>query len=133
MKKFIIVLLAILALIFVGCSSSKSIYDDNKSINDPGTDYNDDYSDPAKNFYPDYALPEDNENTKDMNNDIDNYFKGKNITDYDYTTSGSTMRVWINDWDNMADNTKTTIKNDLKRFNKDVKDIIFVKNKDDLK
>ena len=64
MKKFIIVVLVVLALFVVGCSSTKSIYDNNKSLTTP--DYNTDYNNAAQNFYPEYVLP-NNYTTRGLN------------------------------------------------------------------
>lgn len=128
MKKFIIVVLVVFMLLAVGCSSTKSIYDNNKSLTTP--DYNTNYNDAAKNFYPDYVLPD---NYKNLNSNYDNIFKTNNITDYKYTTTNNTLKVWINNWDNMTAGVKTKIKNELMNINTNIKNIDFVPNKSDIK
>jgi len=134
MKKIIIAILVVFMLFIAGCANAnKSIYDDRtKSLTNPGTDYNRNFTDDAKNFYPDYGIPNNNKYAKNLNNQYDNYFKTNNITNYKYTINGNTMRVWINNWDNMTEKAKNKIINDLKQFNRDIKNIVFVKTKNEL-
>lgn len=129
MKKFIIVVLVLLTLLVVGCSSTKSIYDNNKSLTTP--DSNTNYNDAAKNFYPDY-VPKDY-TTKGLNASYDSVFKANNITDYKYYATNNTLKVWINNWDNVTANVKSKIKNELMNIDTNIKNIEFVNTKNEVK
>ncbi|NMC57730.1 MAG: hypothetical protein GYA50_10970 [Eubacteriaceae bacterium] len=130
MKKFIIVVLVVLTLLVVGCSSTKSIYDNNKSLTTP--DYNTDYNNAAQNFYPEYVLP-NNYTTRGLIASYDNVFQANNITDYKYYATNNTLKVWVNNWDNVTANVKTKIKNELMKIDANINNIEFVNTKDEVK
>lgn len=130
MKKFIIVVLVLLTLLVVGCSSTKSIYDNNKSLTTP--DYNANYNDAARNFYPDYVLP-NNYTTRGLNASYDNVFQANNITDYKYYATNNTLKVWVNNWDNVTANIKAKIKNELMNIDANINNIEFVNTKNEVK
>jgi hypothetical protein len=132
MKKFIIAVSVIFMLFVAGCTStSKSIYE--KNMTTPGADVTDYYTGDAKNFYPETVLPNDNEYVKSLNNNIDNYFKTNNITEYKYITTDGTMKIWISNWDSMTQTAKNKIKSDLTKMYANIKNFEFVKTKDEVK
>jgi gas vesicle protein len=124
-KLFIGIVLILLLFVVSGCTSStKSIYDDNNSSYDNSL-YNADY--PTK------VITDNDTTNKSINTDMENYFKTNKITEYKYSTVGDKLQVWIADFNNMTDEAKTKIKNDLKQYNKNITDIEFVENKTDIK
>lgn len=126
-KLFISIVLILLLFVVNGCTSStKSIYDNNNSSLSDNNSL-------AKIDYPDTVILDNNTTNKSINTDMENYFKTNKITEYKYSTVDNKLQVWIADFNNMTDTAKARIKSDLKKFNDNITDIEFVKNKTDIK
>jgi uncharacterized protein YcfL len=126
-KLFISIVLILLLFVVSGCTSStKSIYDNNNSSLSDNNNL-------AKIDYPDTVILDNNTTNKSINTDMENYFKTNKITEYKYSTVGNKLQVWIADFDSMTDTAQARIKSDLKKFNDNITDIEFVKNKTDIK
>ena len=63
----------------------------------------------------------------------DNVFQANNITDYKYYATDNTLKVWVNNWDNVTANVKTKIKNELMSIDANINNIEFVNTKDEVK
>lgn len=118
MKKNYLFLLVILIFLNVSCTSNER----NKSL----INYDSNYTD---NFYPNYRNhPQSQYLSKNQN--LISYFYFENIKEYKYTLSGNTLKIWIKNFENMPQEQKTKIKNDLTKIYNNIE---IVKNEQDIK
>jgi uncharacterized protein YcfL len=125
-KLFIGIVLILLLFVVSGCTSTtKSIYDDNNVNDYKNSLYDADY--PTK------VITDNDTTNKYTNADMEDYFKTNKITNYKYSMADNKLQVWIDDFNNMTDDAKEKIKNDLKKFNKNITNIEFVDKETDIK
>jgi len=117
-KKYILIVLTILLILTASCTSANR----NKSLINYDSGQTKGISDNYRNSLDSKFLSK--------NQNIDNYFKSNNITNYKYGLLGDTLKIWIDNFENMTPKQRQNIRNDLKMFNDKIE---FVNNKEDIK
>lgn len=118
MKKIYIAVFIALMLLNASCTSTER----NKNL----INY---YDNNTESPFPNYRNhPESRYLSK--NQSLINYMRYNNIDEYNYTVSGNTLRIWINNFENMTEDQKTSINNALIRLYGSVE---FINDEKDLK